>query len=298
MSGGDVAGSGYGRPMMKATSWWVLWVVVCSLVASSAMAQDSTEPTESAVSGEITPETAPGDAEPSAPTPHDDDPDEFGDGLAPVTTHVSTSAARDTLDAPRSRSALVPPPPDEVPEAAPYHRRPSDPLDGGAEVFVGVLPTLGLGAPSGGLGGLAGLEGGISGGADFVFAADRRTWLGFGLSLNHNESFGGAATQSRVSIPLIAQLYLDDPRRGEATPTLRITPSFRWEQFYSAGSFGYSRVGGALDVGVGITWFVTDFLAIRILGDVGAGVMVSYEGADSIGIAANVGANVGVVIRL
>jgi hypothetical protein len=280
--------------MMKAKRWWVLGVVVCSLVGSRSMAQDDSESSTSV-------ETAPdAPAEDTAGV----DADEFGD--EPVASEESTPTARDTLDAPRSMlAAHLPPPPAarsgvEVVETAPLRSAPAEPLGRDAEVFVGVMPVIGFSgvAGLGGLAGLAGADGGLTGGADFVFAADRRTWLGFGLSLSHNESFEGASAQSRVSIPLIAQLYLDDPRRGEATPTLRIVPSFRWDQYYASSVIGYSRVGGALDVGVGITWFLLDFLAIRIMGDVGAAVMVSYDGAESIGIAANVGANVGVVVRL
>ncbi len=281
---------------MNATRRGAVGLVVClvmQVVSSRALAQDAAEATPEV-------EEAPSDALEARPEPEARrevvrseaaEDDEFGDA---EDDDDDADSVRDALDAPRSRRDYYVP--REEVEPAPSHV--VGPLGGAAEVFVGMTPTLGLVSPTGGLAGLGGFEGGVSGGADFVFAADRQTWLGFGLAVSHYESFSFSSAQSRVRVPLIAQVYLDVPRRGQATPTLRIVPSFRWDQSYTVSTVGSSSMGGALDVGVGITWFVLDFLAIRILGDLGAGVMVTYDGADAITFAANVGANVGVVIRL
>lgn len=199
---------------------------------------------------------------------------------------------------PRYSSAAVAPTVDviEPPVASP-------PLVATAEVYLGFAPSygFGLGGVSGGLGGLAGLEGvGLSGHADFAFAATQRVFLGLGLAVSHSDTGDASVTlrTDRVEVPLIAQFYFDDPRRGAAVPTLRIVPAFRWDERAGSTYPSYTSAGGRLDVAVGVTWFMVDWLALRFMGDVGASVSFAYQGPAASSAGVYVAADIGVVIRL
>lgn len=261
-----------------------VWVSLSFLHCGVAAAQDAPEGTT-----DVANETTTG-ADVSQPAPE----------TQVVETEAAPASEGAGLDHPRPapaspERAVID---DEVPPSA------DEPLEATAEVFVGLTPSFSFGG-LGGLGALAGLAGvaelGLSGGADLVFAADRRTLLGLGLSIAHSElagtSFMPTTVSNRVRVPLIAQFYLDEPRRGQAVPTLRIVPSFFWS--YAEGTSTPARLlGGGLAAGIGITWFVLDFLAVRILADVGTSLAFSYEGPEANQVSAYIGANVGVVARL
>ena len=180
-----------------------------------------------------------------------------------------------------------------------------------AEVGIGTTPTFGFGLGAvGSAGALASADGfGIGGRTDFAFAASARLFFGFGLNAIHHAiartAAAGAETANRVSIPLIAQLYLDTPRRRAAVPTLRITPALRWanqtRETFDGVTFTRNRsasLGGQVEVGIGITWFVLDALAIRCLGDIGFSADFATSGPKGNDLRAYVGADIGVVIRL
>ena len=239
-------------------------------------------------------------------------------GETPSAQEASPSPPGTDLDPPSERSAPPDPPatpalyrgtePETPPSAAPPEASPpaateSLPLSATAEVSIGVTPAYGVGLS--GLAGIGGLAGGLGlgGRTDFVFAADPRVFLGFGLSVTHYElsdSGSGSGTgYDRVEVPLIFQLYFDAPRRGVAVPTLRVVPALIWSSDTNATSSGHHEsVGGRLDVGVGVTWFATDWFAVRILGDIGVAAVVAYVGPDAVSVQANVGGDIGVVIRL
>lgn len=186
------------------------------------------------------------------------------------------------------------------------------PLSAIAEVGIGTTPTFGfaLGAVSGAAGALASADGfGIGGRTDFSFAASARLFFGFGLNAVHHAiartASAGAETANRISVPLIAQLYLDTPRRSAAVPTLRITPALRWanqsRETFDGVAFTRNRsasLGGQVEVGIGVTWFVLDALAIRCLGDIGVSADFATSGPKGNDVRAYVGADIGVVIRL
>jgi hypothetical protein len=176
-----------------------------------------------------------------------------------------------------------------------------------AEIAIGFAPTVGFSIASG-LGGLAGLTsaGNFTIGArtDFAFAVDERAFLGFGLSLSHSEgdaSASSVAGTTRLEVPLVVQLYLDQVRVGSAVPTLRIVPAFRWTRLEAfGGGFPIVRetAGGRFDFAIGVTWFPTSWLGVRLLGDIGVSVDVAYQNGDEKDVDAYVGGSVGVVVRM
>lgn len=265
-------------------------------IAPLAAAQDvATEPAETTpvVEGEAPPseseaevEDASDEVPPPPPETSETPPDR------PGRSHASS------LPSPRARVAMLD---DEIPHD-PEPVAPELPDD--AEVFIAYGPGAGIGLSGlSGLGALGGLEGSLlSLRTDFVFLADARNAFGIGLAVARTEMddlFGAGSESTRVEVPLIAQLYLEDPRRGAAVPTLRIMPSFRWESSEGSSTGAWrAAAGGRLELGVGVTWFILPWLALRFLGDVGATAIVYYEGIGGNVISAFVGANVGIVIRL
>lgn len=209
------------------------------------------------------------------------------------------------LGDPRARARVEAAPETSVAEPVdgePTPRVEAPPLVASAEVSIGMAPTLGYGlSAAGALGALAGLGGlGLGGRTDFVFAVDPRVFLGLGLSVSHSEYFGTSpSTLNQVEVPLIAQVYLDTPRRGAAVPTLRVVPAFHWDsQEGVTGVEPREAAGGRLTLGVGVTWFAADWLALRLLGDVGASAIVAYRGPEGNAVSVFVAADVGVVVRL
>lgn len=256
-------------------------MLTASVLALSAVAS-AQESEEQAARGEDAPIVQPNDtteAPPVEPPP----PDEFSDADLDGEVHP-----RDLAD-PHAPEAAEPP---EIAEAPA--------LSASVEVGIGLSPSIGFGLGGlAGTGGLGRLAGGVGGRTDFAFAVDQRLFLGLGLQLVHAESADLMGSSTLVEVPLVAQIYFDTPRRGLAVPTLRITPAIRWgsaRDWFAAGT--YEWLGGRLTFGVGVTWFATDWLGVRLLGDIGASADIAYTGPEEINVQVYVGANLGVVIRL
>lgn len=233
-------------------------------------------------------------------------------GLACVCASLFVSSFATAQDAVGERATSLRAPEadaNDLDELAPAQEVPA--LSAIAEVGIGTTPTFGFGLGAvGSAGALASADGfGIGGRTDFAFAASSRLFFGFGLNAIHHAiartPSAGAETVNRVSVPLVAQLYLDTPRRRAAVPTLRITPALRWakqtRETFDGVAFTRNRsasLGGQVEVGIGITWFVLDALAIRCLGDIGVSADYATSGPDGNDMRAYVGADIGVVIRL
>ncbi len=175
------------------------------------------------------------------------------------------------------------------------------PLEATIEVSLSLSPFLGLGSGgAGGLGSLGSLSGNIGSRTDFVFAADERVYLGFGLGASYWESETSSLQLGRVSVPLIAQVYLDTPRLGEAVPTLRFVPTFRWSGDTTGSVSGAPAewIGGGFAFGVGMTWFATEWLAVRLLGNISGSLDIVYRGPTDTTFYLGAGADLGVVVRL
>jgi hypothetical protein len=142
------------------------------------------------------------------------------------------------------------------------------------ELSVGVRPVLGLG----GLGGLAGngLGLGLMPTVDVGVMLDPRVALVVGGQLWARDAESGAGLSSGFSVwvPLLLQIYLDEPRVGAIVPTMRIGVL---GHFYGVESVeGY---GGGARLSGGITWLADRWIALRL--EVGGEVDVSYAEADS-----------------
>lgn len=182
---------------------------------------------------------------------------------------------------------------------------PTEPRGASLEISMAFAPTFGFGL--GGLGGLAGSSGlaglSVAGRTDFAFAASSRVFLGLGLSIEHVEQPSSATGNLNcVEVPLVAQVYFEDPSVGAAVPTLRIMPAFQWEE-QTGTSMGMSiatraAAGGRLSFGIGVTWFVMRWLALRFLGDVGASAILNYQGPNGNSVNVFVAADIGLVVRM
>lgn len=228
-------------------------------------------------------------------------PDELDDRPRDATPSSERAGAPSRLSEPAASEPGAPREPDAG-EAGEARARVSSPLSAVMEVAISMTPNLRLTtAGVGGLAGLAGLAGlGVGAGTDFTFAVDPSVFVGVGLSVGYAQQPGAAVLEStRVEVPVICQLYLETPVRGALVPTLRVVPAFRWQSQTLASAGGTQASAGArLDVGIGITWFFLDRLALRVLGVIGGGADIGYEGATATTFQMSVAADIGLVVRL
>lgn len=136
----------------------------------------------------------------------------------------------------------------------------SEPIEPSAsvELSMGVSPSIGYAS---GLAGLAGLGNPfapmIMPTFDVALALERRVWLvlggGFSLMASDGETWSGA------SVPVLVQVYLDEPRLGTVVPTLRVGV---------VGSFSSAAeqlvLGLTARVSGGVTWLTSRWIALRL----------------------------------
>ncbi|MCC6874167.1 MAG: hypothetical protein IT378_07645 [Sandaracinaceae bacterium] len=225
-------------------------------------------------------------------------PDELADELDDRPRDATPSSERAAPSRLSEPAASEPGAPRE-PETGEARARVPSPLLAVMEVAISMTPNLRL--TTAGIGGLAGLAGlGVGASTDFTYAVDPSVFVGVGLSVGYAQQPGAAVLEStRVEVPVICQLYLETPVRGALVPTLRVVPAFRWQSQTLASAGGTQASAGArLDVGIGITWLFLDRLALRVLGVIGGGADIRYEGATATTFQMSVSADIGLVVRL
>ncbi|MDQ3037612.1 MAG: hypothetical protein M3Y87_34780 [Myxococcota bacterium] len=157
-----------------------------------------------------------------------------------------------------------------------------------AELSIGVSPMLGLG----GLGGLAnGVGLALVPSIDVALMLDPRVALVLGgqFSAQSAETFGSGVG---VWVPLLLQVYLDEPRVGAIVPTIRVGIV---AQYF--GSEGFQAYGGGARLSGGVTWIADRWLALRL--EVGGGVDAMYGEVDRwVQVSGSLDARGSVVIRL